>query len=158
MRPNSKTGCSEADLFADQTAPTYTPIVIDVSGIEVPFKVKGKKGIETHWLRGVPSFKTGKTAFGWLDRATNKIMARPLTLPQHAKWMALATLSIESQLRSALGITDAKIRTVASPRSWIASLLPLDDSWAWVPELPVISRLCRPGEKEGAEIRIERLR
>jgi hypothetical protein len=142
-------------MFAAPAATGHTPVVIELSGIEVIYKDRASSTPKI--LRGIPSFKTGKTAFGWLDRATNKIMARPLTLPQHAKWMKLAILSIESQLRSALGITDAKIRTAASARSWIASLLPLDDSWRWCPEITVTSRLCRDGEEEGATITITRL-
>lgn len=140
------------DLFS-LTDSGSRPITLELSGIEVKWEEKGEPRV----LRGIPSFKTGKTAFGWRDKLTGKIQARPLTLPQHKKWMDLAILSIESQLRSALGITDARIQTVASPRSWIASRLPLDDSWAWVPDIRVVSRLCADGEVEGATITIERI-
>jgi hypothetical protein len=137
------------------TAPEagYTPLVLEINGITVPYKKEGKDKL----LRGVPSFKTGKTAFAWKDKVSGKIMARPVTLPEHKKWMELATRAIECQLRSAFQITDAKIRTVAQPRSWIASLMPLDDSWTWIQELIVNSRLCLPGEEEGATIEITRL-
>lgn len=160
MNPNSKPSCEQKDLFATRSA-GRTPIVIEISGIKIPFKVKAKAkdgGTDTHWLTGIPSFKTGKTAFAWKDKVTGKIMARPLTLPHHAKWMDQAILSIASQLSCALGITEQKIRTVASARSWIASLVPLADSWHWLPEQIVRSRLCRPGEEEGATITIERIR
>lgn len=132
---------------------TGSKVVIHLTGIEVPYKRDGKTCV----LRGIPSFKTGKTAFGWWDKFTRKIMARPLTLPEHRKWMDLATLSIESQLRSAFQITEEKTRTVASLRSWIASRLPLDDSWAWCPSIVVQCELCQPGE-EGATVVIERIR
>ena len=142
----------QKDLFAS-TASGTPPIRLELSGIEVEYNDKGEPKV----LRGIPSFKTGKTAFAWRDKVTGKMMARPLTLPQHKKWMEKAILSIESQLRSVLGITDAKIQTVASPRSWIASRLPLDDSWTWCREISVTSRLCRDGEAEGATITIERI-
>ena len=140
----------QQDLFQE---PKLPPITIVIQGIEVPYKRDGKM----HVLRGVPSFKTGKTAIGWLDKLTNRIQARPLTLPEHKKWMELATRSIECQLRSCLQITGQKIQTVASARSWIASRIPLDDSWTWCTQITVNSRLCQPGEKPGAIMVIERI-
>ncbi len=140
------------DLFS-LTESGSRPITLELSGIEVNWQEKGV--LKT--LRGIPSFKTGKTAFGWIDKLTRKVMARPLTLPHHKKWMELAILSIESQLRCALEITDARIQTVASPRSWIASKVPLDDSWTWCREILVTSRLCADGEPEGATITIQRI-
>ena len=151
---NGKPPCSEKDLFSPQEA-GYAPFTIELQGITVKFKVKGDR--ELHTLSGIPVFKTGKKAIAWKDKVTGKLMARPITLPQHQKWMELATLSIESSLRSAFGITDAKIQTVASPQSWIATKMPLDDSWTWCPDIQVKSRLCRPGEQEGATIEITRL-
>ena len=142
----------QKDLFAS-TANGTPPIRLELSGIEAEYNDKGEPKV----LRGIPSFETGKTAFAWRDKVTGKMMARPLTLPQHKKWMEKAILSIESQLRSVLGITDAKIQTVASPRLWIASRLPLDDSWRWCREISVTSRLCQEGEEEGATITIERI-
>jgi hypothetical protein len=140
------------DLFS-LTESGFPPITLELSGIEVEWNEKGKKRI----LRGIPSFKTGKTAFGWIDKLTRKVQARPLTLPQHKKWMELAIRSIEFQLRSALGITDARIQTVASPRSWIASRVLLDDSWTWCREINITSRICADGEQEGATITIQRI-
>lgn len=149
---NSNQPCSQEDLFKTAPATGMPRVVLQLRGITVQYTKDGK----SHTLRGVPSFKTQKTAFGWFDKASGKIMARPLTLPEHKKWMELAIHSIESQLRSIFQITDAKIRTVASPQSWIASLVPLDDSWTWCPEISVKSELCEPG-KEGATILIERI-
>src|SRR5438128_10784787 len=125
---NSNAQSEQTTLFP-MGAEDSKKLVLEVSGIKVSFRVKGDPNL--HWLTGVPSFKTGKTAFAWRDKATGKIMARPLTLPHHKKWMELAIRSIESQLKSAFGITDQKMLTAASPRSWIASLAPLDDSWTW---------------------------
>lgn len=133
--------------------PTNSDVLrLEVKGIKVEFKVDGKKRVMT----AVPSFKTGKLAFGWRDKLTGKIMARPLIAPHHKKWMEQATRLIESQLRSALQITNEKIQTVASARSWIASMVPLDDSWRWCPEISVRSELCAPGD-EGAVIEITRI-
>jgi hypothetical protein len=129
------------------------PVTLVLKGIEVTYKDSEKV---QRVLTGIPSFKTGKTAVGWWDKLKQKVQARPLTLPHHAKWMELATLSLESQLRCAFQITDERIQTVASPRSWIASRMPLDDSWAWCPEIHVKSELCEPGQ-EGATILIERI-
>lgn len=141
-------------MFASQMAATHAPIVIEVRGIEVVYVKEGKK----HLLKGVPSFKTGKGAFAWKDKQSGKLMARPVTKPEHKKWMELAIRRIESTLRSTFQITDEKIRTVASPRLWIASLVPLDDSWRWCPEetIRVSPNLCAP-EEEGATITITRL-
>jgi hypothetical protein len=150
---NSKPQPEQTVMFRDPMEAGAKPIVIELRGIIVHYKEKG----ETKILRGVPSFKTGKCAIGWIDKATKRVMARPMTLPEHKTWMTLATQRIECQLRSILQITDEKIRMAARPRSWIASLLPLDDSWTWVPELKIQSRLCGPGEEEGATITITRL-
>lgn len=137
-------------LIADPMPP---PIVIQIDGITVDYMKDGQQRV----LRGVPSFKTGKTAFAWRDKATGKIMARPLTLPEHKKWMDQAILSIQSQLISALKITAERMATVAHPRSWIASRVPLDDSWAWCRETITRSRLKKPGDPD-AIITITRIR
>ena len=152
--PSSLTQCSEKDLFSGQTD-GHVPFEFKIEGIVVKFKVKGDR--ELHTLSGIPVFKTGKKAIAWKDKVTGKLMARPITLPQHQKWMELATRHIELELRSAFGITDEKIQTVASPQSWIATKMPLDDSWTWCPEIIVKSRLCLPGEQEGATVEITRL-
>lgn len=148
-----KANCVQEDLFKTQRPETgWPPIIIELQGLEVEFQKDG----QTHILRGIPSFKTGKMAIGWRDKMTGKIMARPLTLPEHKKMMELITLSIESQLRSALGITEEKIQTVALLPSWIASRMPLDDSHTWIKELVVISSV--DPNSEGATITIQRIR
>jgi hypothetical protein len=146
---------SQKDFDLTDPVAGHVPVTIEVKGIVVKFRVKGDP--RDHFLSGVPSFKTNKTAFAWRDPKTGKLMARPLTQPHHKKWMELAIRSIELSLRSAFGITDEKIQTVASPRSWIATKMPLDDSWTWCPEILVRSRLCGPNEEEGATIEITRI-
>lgn len=161
------TPSSQKDLFSAQTG--NPSIVIELKGIVVHFKYK--RVAKT--LSGIPTFKSGKKVLAWIGKAglimewmggkwwarrdTIRIQSTLLTLPQHQKWMDQAILSIESQLRSALRLTDEKIRTVASPRSWIASYVPLDDSWTWVPEIVLKSEKCDEGQ-EGATIVIERIR
>jgi len=143
------------DLLSAPTEAIPKPIVIVIKGIRVP--LKKEPGKDQRYLTAVPSFKTGKMAFGWMDPVSKKIMARPLTNPDHKKWMDQAILSIESQLLCALQITREKMRMVASARSWIALRVPLDDSWRWCPEILVKSESCAPGD-EGAVIEIHRLR
>lgn len=144
----------QRDLFkTPQQENGFPPITIELRGLELTYEKDGQK----HILRGIPSFKTGKMAIGWRDKMTGRIMARPLTLPEHKRMMELITLSIESQLRSALNLTTERIQMVACPRSLIASLMPLDDAWTWLREISVRSDLCGPGE-EGATITIQRIK
>jgi hypothetical protein len=103
----------------------------------------------------IPSFKTQKTAYGWLDKATGKIFARPATLPEHREWMEKAVRNFVSQLLSGSATGESTIQTGATPQSLIA-LLPRDDCWAAIPETLLKSELCEPGQ-EGATIVIERL-
>jgi hypothetical protein len=125
------------DLFNSQTVPIPNRIVLEVKGI-------------------VPSFKTQKTAYGWKDKATGKIFARPATLPEHKEWMRKTVLSFVSQLRSDFQISASATPMDATLRSLIASLPP-DDTWTAIPESSQTSRLCEPGEEPGATIVIERL-
>lgn len=111
--------------------------------------------IEIHGIGKVPSFKTGKRAFGWIDKVTKKIMARPITLPEHRIWMQKAMLLIASKLRSDFQIAEGLTPTDASLRS-LMSLLPSDDCWLVIPEHSVNCELCEPGN-EGATIRITRI-
>lgn len=167
----SKESTGQKDLFSVPMAKNSfgPPIVLELKGIVIPFQ----KDHTTHYLRGIPTFKNSKRVMAWLDKAkklvtfmngfywvrqdTIRIQNTLMTLPQHQKWMDQAILSIESRLRSVLQITDKKIQTVASARSWIASKVPLDDSWTWCPEIVLKSEKCEEGE-EGATIVITRLR
>src|SRR5882724_4188420 len=105
---NFPTQSQQKVLFPMETEAFAKPLVLEVKGIRIPFRIKGDPKL--HWLTGIPSFKTSKTAFAWRDKATGKLMARPLTLPHHKKWMEQAIRNIESQLRYAFGITDEKIQ------------------------------------------------
>lgn len=123
-------------LFADPTGNGKSRLVLEVKGI-------------------VPSFKTQKTAYGWRDKKTGKIFARPATLPEHKEWMQKTVRDFASQLFSAFQITGPVTLTAATLRSLIASL-PYDDNWRYLPETHLRSELCEPGS-EGATITIEKL-
>lgn len=125
------------DLFKEKTECGPSRVVLEVKGI-------------------IPSFKTQKTAYGWRDKETGKIFARPATLPEHKEWMKKTVLNFASQLRSAFQITESTTRMDATLRSLIASL-PADDCWTALPETVLKSELCHPGE-EGATILIERIK
>lgn len=94
----------------------------------------------------VPSFKNSKMI----------ARGRLITLPARQKWMEQAIRVIESQLRSGSAISEGAISTGPCPLSWIASSLPADDSWQWIPEIRVQVQRVTKGQ-EGAEILIERL-
>jgi hypothetical protein len=162
---------NEGDLFSEQTGSTtkFEPITLELKGIVVNFTRDHKQ----YCLTGIPTFKNSKRMMSWLDKArkkltffqgswwvrkdTIKIQSALITLPQHQEWMDQAIRNLESQLRSALQLTDKKIQTVASPRSWIASRVPLDDAWTWCPEIILKSEKCEAGN-EGATILIERIK
>lgn len=127
---------SAFQMLPGLSSPPTPPIRLEVKGI-------------------VPSFKTQKTAYGWKDKATGKIFARPATLPEHKEWMQKTVQSFVSQLCSAFQITESGTPMDATRRSLIASL-PRDDSWTVVPETVLKSELCNPGE-EGVTLIIERL-
>src|SRR6516164_1459170 len=109
----------QANLLSE---PARGPIVLHVKGI-------------------TPSFKTQKTAYGWKDKSTGKIFARPATLPEHKEWMRKTVLSFVCELRSSFQITESTTQMDATLRSLIASL-PHDDCWAAIPETILKSRLC----------------
>lgn len=98
----------------------------------------------------VPSFKNRKRAI--LDRKTGKL--RTLTERKTARWMERCTNDFVSQLHSMLATVAAAMGTEHCPRSLIASLLPLDDGIAWIPEIHLHTVYVDPGD-EGAEIEIE---
>jgi len=108
-------------------------------------------------LKGiVPSFKTQKTAYGWIDKKSGKVFARPATLPEHKEWMSRTVQLFASQLRFAFQIAESTTLTDPRLRSLIASL-PRDDRWTVIPELIIKGRPCAEGEQAGVEIVIERL-
>jgi hypothetical protein len=140
---------NEKDLFSEQTGSTakFEPITLELKGIVVNFT-------RDHKARKKLTFFQGSW---WVRKDTIKIQSALITLPQHQEWMDQAIRNLESQLRSALQLTDKKIQTVASPRSWIASRVPLDDAWTWCPEIILKSEKCEAGN-EGATILIERIK
>ncbi len=94
----------------------------------------------------VPSFKNGKL----LTRG------RLITHPAKQKWMKKAARSIESQLRSALQITETGTLTEPTQRSLILTSLLLEDSLAWI-GAPCGRWLKVKKGEEGADITIEAL-
>lgn len=74
--------------------------------------------LEIKGLGHVPSFKN------------NKMLARGrlITNPVNQKWMDRCVRSFESQLVSLYQTREDGMRTGRSLQSWIASVLPLDDS------------------------------
>lgn len=103
-------------------------------------------------LGHVPSFKNNKRAI--LDRKTGKM--RTLTEPKTKQWMEDAIQSFVLQLLWASQTIEGEIPTGHSPHSWIASSLPLDDSWQWIPKLDISCHKVVKDE-EGAQITIEKL-
>lgn len=142
----------QPDMFAVPTESFASPdSQLPLAGLNPPAPLKiilEVKGI-------VPSFKTQKTAYGWKDKATGKIFARPATLPEHKEWMKKTVQSFVSQFCSAFQISEYGTQTDAIRRSLIA-LLPYDDTWTVVPETVLKSELCQPGQ-EGATLIIERI-
>lgn len=123
-------------------------------------------------LGPIPSFKNRKLIRTWLDKAAKReefrngewwVAKKSMKLrsmlylePDLQAWMDRATSLLESQLRSALATSEGTIRTAASARSLIATLLPLDDCWTNFQEVTIKSELCEKGQ-EGATITIERI-
>lgn len=132
-----KMSSEQKGLFENQTVAGPGRIVLTVSGV-------------------IPSFKTQKTAYGWRDKASGKIFARPATLPEHKEWMRKTVLDFAAQLLSASQISESTTSMDAARRSLIASLPP-DDTWTVIPEISLKGRLCGPGEQPGATITIERI-
>ncbi len=127
--------------LSDRFAPRFAgaappPVVLEVVGI-------------------VPSFKTQKTAAMQRSRKTGKWFARPLTKPEHKKWMAETVRSFVSQLRSDTTTGGGGTTTADTRHCWTV-LLPQDDCWTQVPETALTAELCKPGQ-EGATITIERI-
>tara|TARA_R110000868_G_scaffold148404_3_gene370345 strand:- start:195 stop:533 length:339 start_codon:yes stop_codon:yes gene_type:complete len=103
-------------------------------------------------LGHVPSFKNNKRAI--LDRNTGKM--RTLTDPKTKKWMNDCIHGFGLQLNLLFQINAAETATEQLVLSSIASLLPLDDSRHWIPELHIY---CEDVDKgiEGATITIEEI-
>lgn len=107
----------------------------------------------------IPSFKNNKMV---LTHVKTKRGRRPLprpmliTKPEFQEAMKSITDSFVSQLLSAFQTSVARISVESSIRSLIASSLPADDSWAWIPKIEIKAELCEPG-REGATLVVERL-
>ena len=102
-----------------------------------------------------PSFKNRKRAI--LDSNTGKM--RTLTEPKAKQWMEKCIQSLSSQLLAYSQTTEGGTLTDAQ-RQCLTALLrqsdQFDDSWQWIPEIDIRSRLVEQGQ-EGAEVEIEYL-
>lgn len=102
-------------------------------------------------IRGLghcPSFKNNKSIY-----RSKEGLPFIATNAERKLWMQRATRLIESQLLSKFQTTGPETQTAADLQSWIASCVPLDDSWQWVRELN-IKTVRVPKGQEGAEIEI----
>lgn len=147
-------GSNNADLFADPTADTarparvFAPIHLKVRGVDNITSFKNSKDIVQLPIKGAQKCQT-----------CGKRPGRPMliTKKERKQQMELITASLESQLFSALATSGLAITMAPIPLCKIASLLPLDDSRQWIPELCVSTLLVAKGE-EGADIMIERIK
>lgn len=97
-------------------------------------------------LRHVPSFKNMKRA-----------SARGLfTEPRAKQWMQQCADSFALQLLFAYRTVKSAMPTAPCRQSWIASVVPLDDSVREIVEIHLKVEHVEPG-REGAEISIERI-
>ena len=80
--------------------------------------------------------------------------ARVLMDEKIKKRLEAITRDFVFQLLSESQTSGTMMQTGCSPLSWIASLLPEDDSWKWVPDLTVHCEKVKKGQ-EGCEITIE---
>jgi len=78
------------------------------------------------------------------------------TKPKYARWMQACADSFALQLISAFRTTENATPTGHSRQSWIASVVPLDDSVREIVEERIIVQKVEPGQ-EGAEILIEKI-
>jgi hypothetical protein len=94
----------------------------------------------------VPSFKNNKRVVG----------KKVFTDKKTKRWMEDCIQNLGSQLFCITQIGSGETPTAPIPHSSIASSLPLDDSWEWIPEQHLYAQLVKPGE-EGATIIIEKI-
>ncbi|HEU4345894.1 MAG TPA: hypothetical protein VFU31_30450 [Candidatus Binatia bacterium] len=146
-------GSNNADLFPAQTAGTTNPksfpvIRLEIRGVDNIASFKNQKQIISLPIKGSQKCK---------ECGKRDVRPMLITKPERQQQMKSITESLESQLYSALATTGLEITMAPIPLSKIASLLPLDDSRQWIPELCVSTLLVAKGE-EGADITIERIK
>jgi hypothetical protein len=110
---------------------------------------EGKK-LVLHLVGNIAAFKNTKMMAR--NRRNGKI--RPITDPKLQMKMDEITNAFTSQLSSVIRTIGGETLTAQQLRSSIASLVPLDDSWQWVPKLTIEAEACSKGN-EGATVEIE---
>jgi len=100
-----------------------------------------------HGLGHVPSFKNSKMII-------TRPRVRLMTKPEYQKWMKKCEDTLLSQLHSLYRIFEEGTPMARSPRSWIASYVPLDDSVNHIRKIQVEVKAVDKGE-EGAVLLIE---
>lgn len=108
--------------------------------------------LKIHGCGNIVSFKNSKMICAPKGR-------RPMLItdPKKQKAMESYIRAIASQLNSLFQTDATGMSMGCSLPSWIASSVPLDDSWHWIPKQGENDcELCEPGQ-EGAIITIEKL-
>ena len=92
------------------------------------------------------------------SKKNNKFLTRGrlITKPEYQKVIKKIIDGFVSELLSGSAIIGAGMPMDASRRFWIASQLPEDDCWTWIPEITVKGLPCPKG-MEGATIEIEEI-
>ena len=151
-----ETNSSQVDMFPTAKAVTFTPLILDVVGIQVPPGRNAKNQNPTAPNCHIPSKKNNKML------VTKSPNGRPLrepiliTKPEYQKWTEKAVQHLESILLSKCPIEFAGTPAARLKLSAILSLLPADDSVNDLPEGSWKVERVPPGQ-EGATITIQRL-
>lgn len=100
----------------------------------------------------VPSFKNSKMLVMPKGKRSRPLL---ITKPDFQAWMTACVDAFESQLRSEYQTTEAEMVMVRSLPSWIACVMPLDDSVNHISEITLRVIKVNPGH-EGATIEVSR--
>lgn len=91
------------------------------------------------------------------SKKNSKMLTRGhlITKPEYQKWMEKCIQGFVSQLSSGTATIEEGMQTGALPQSLIASLMPEDDSWQWIPEIRILAS--KGNHNSGALITIEQI-
>lgn len=116
----------------------------------LPLGLGSSKIVLTIKGQHIPGFKNRKLAIK--DKKSGKM--RTLTEPSVKARTEAITQSFVSQLLSACQTIEPETLPGCSKLFWIASLLPEDDSWFWIPSQKIDCEMVLKGE-EGCEMIVE---